>query len=127
MGPLVTLPVHDLLRATLKRGGREVACSLDLDRSTATVQIDEAGWTTAGRRWPWLERCKDRTIYWWNDGTFEAVSRYATSLIKLIPTDWGAPTFEIDGIKMLPTEQVSPYEDARRKVDLIEPAGKTIL
>jgi predicted methyltransferase len=38
------------------------------------------------------------------------------SLIKLVPTDWGPPTFEIDGIKMLPTAQVSPYEDAGHKV-----------
>lgn len=44
-----------------------------------------------------------------------------------MPTDWGAPTFEIDGIKMLPTAQVSPYADAERKVGLITPRGKVIL
>jgi predicted methyltransferase len=48
-------------------------------------------------------------------------------LIKLVPTDWGPPTFEIDGIKMLPTSRVSPFADAERKVGLIEPRGKTIL
>ena len=36
-------------------------------------------------------------------------------------------TFEIDGIKMLPTARVSPYEDALRKVALIRPRGKVIL
>jgi predicted methyltransferase len=45
----------------------------------------------------------------------------------LVPTEWGAPTFEIDGIKMLPTAHVSPYADAERKVALIQPRGKTIL
>jgi predicted methyltransferase len=55
------------------------------------------------------------------------VARFTTSLIKLVPTQWGAPTFEIDGIKMLPTAQVSPYADAERKVGLIEPRGKVIL
>ena len=55
------------------------------------------------------------------------MSRYSGSLVKLVPTEWGPPTFEIDGIKMLPTAQVSPYEDARRKVELIRPAGKVIL
>ena len=44
-----------------------------------------------------------------------------------MPTEWGPPTFEIDGIKMLPTAQVSPYEDARRKVALIQPQGKVVL
>jgi predicted methyltransferase len=44
-----------------------------------------------------------------------------------VPTDWGAPTFEIDGIKMLPTALVSPYADAERKVGLIQPRGKVIL
>lgn len=39
----------------------------------------------------------------------------------------GAPTFEIDGIKMLPSLRVSPFEDARRKVALVRPQGKTVL
>jgi predicted methyltransferase len=55
------------------------------------------------------------------------VARYTNSLIKLVPTQWGAPTFEIDGIKMLPTAKVSPHEDAQRKVGLIRPRGKAIL
>jgi predicted methyltransferase len=55
------------------------------------------------------------------------VSRFTKSLIKLVPTDWGPPTFEIDGIKMLPTALVSPYADAERKVGLIAPRGKVIL
>jgi predicted methyltransferase len=45
----------------------------------------------------------------------------------LVPTAFGPPTFEIDGIKMLPTARVSPYSDAERKVDLIQPNGKVIL
>jgi len=44
-----------------------------------------------------------------------------------VPTEWGPPTFEIDGIKMLPTARVSPYADAERKVGLIQPRGKVIL
>ena len=92
-----------------------------------TVQVDADGWTFAARRFPYLQRCKDRTIYHWTGSEFEPVSRFTTSLIKLVPTDWGPPTFEIDGIKMLPTAHVSPYADAERKVALIEPRGKRIL
>ena len=71
--------------------------------------------------------CKERTIYHWDGGAFAPVARYTGSLVKLVPTPWGPPTFEIDGIKMLPTAEVSPYADAERKVGLVQPRGKVIL
>jgi predicted methyltransferase len=74
-----------------------------------------------------MRGCKDGTVYHWSGASFEPVARYTTSLIKLVPTEWGPPTFQIDGIKMLPTARVSPYADAERKVGLIEPRGKVIL
>lgn len=93
----------------------------------SVVQVDANGWSWKGQRYPYLERCKERTIYYWTGESFEAVARYSTSLIKLVPTDWGPPTFEVDGIKMLPTAKISPYEDAKQKVALIEPRGKVVL
>ena len=111
----------------MRAGGQRVECSLDLGRSRTTVEVDDAGWSWQGRHYPFLETCRDRTIYWWTGDAFEPAARYAGSLIKLVPTEWGPPTFEIDGIKMLPTAQVSPYEDAERKVGLIQPRGKAIL
>jgi hypothetical protein len=127
MGPLLTRKVCDALHAAARRGARTVECSLDLDRSRTTVEVRAAGWAWQGRRFPYLETCKDRTIYHWVGETFQPVARFTTSLIKLVPTEWGPPTFEIDGIKMLPTEQVSPYADAERKVGLIRPRGKVVL
>ncbi len=127
MGPLLTLKVHETLRAALRASASTVQCSLNLDRSVTQVELDEAGWTWQGQRYPYLSLCKDRTIYYWEDRSFQAAARFTTSLIKLVPTEWGAPTFEIDGIKMLPTAQVSPYADAQRKVALIQPRGKVIL
>jgi predicted methyltransferase len=115
------------MRAALAARASALACSLDLDRSTTEVEVDAGGWTHAGARFPWLDSCKDRTIYYWNDGTFQPVSRFTTSLIKLVPTEWGAPTFEIDGIKMLPSAKVSPYADAATKVGWIQPRGKVVL
>ncbi len=126
-GPLVTLQVLETLRAALGAGGPKVECSLDLDRSTATVEVTEAGWTWEGQKYPWVDTCKDRTIYYWTGETFEPVSRFTNSLIKLVPTPWGTPTFEIDGIKMLVSAQVSPWADAERKVGLIQPRGKVVL
>ncbi len=102
-------------------------CSLDLDRSTTSVEVGADHWRWQGASYPFLQACKDRTIYYWAGQEFAPVARYTNSLIKLVPTQWGAPTFEIDGIKMLPTAKVSPYEDAQRKVGLIRPRGKAIL
>jgi uncharacterized protein len=127
MTPLLTQKVHEKLRAAMEAGVSAVECSLDLERSTTTVEVGEAGWRWQRERYPWLESCKDRTIYHWTGAAFEPAARFTTSLIKLVPTEWGPPTFEIDGIKMLPTARVSPYADAERKVGLIEPRGKAIL
>jgi uncharacterized protein len=127
IGPLLTLSVLEQLRAGKRAGESTVECSLDLQRSRTTVEVNVAGWTWQGRRFPYPETCKDRTIYHWAERSFQPVSRYSASLIKLVPTRWGPPTFEIDGIKMLPTERLSPYVDAQRKVGLIQPRGKVIL
>jgi predicted methyltransferase len=91
------------------------------------VDVGSDGWSWQGKRYPFLQSCKDRTIYHWTADGFEPVQRFTKSMIKLVPTEWGPPTFEIDGIKMLPTAHVSPYADAERKVGLIQPQGKTIL
>src|SRR4029077_15356344 len=124
MGPLLTLNVLRQLRAAADVGQSTVACSLDLQRSTTLVNVSAEGWTWEGQRFPYPDPCKDRTIYHWDGEAFQPVARYSTSLFKLVPTDWGAPTFEIDGIKMLPTSRISPYADAERKVSLIRPRGK---
>jgi len=126
-GPLLTEKVHSILLAAARAGAPTVECSLDLDRSKTTVEVGAAEWTWQGERFPYLETCKDRTVYHWVDGAFQPIQRFTTSLIKLVPTEWGPPTFEIDGIKMLPTARVSPYADAERKVALIQPRGKAIL
>jgi predicted methyltransferase len=125
--PLLTRKVHDALGAARRAGAASVECSVDLDRTRVAVQIDADGWTFDQQRFPYLERCKDRTIYYWTGSEFEPAARFGESLIKLVPTNWGPPTFEIDGIKMLPTAHVSPYQDAERKVALVAPRGKRVL
>ena len=127
MKPLLTLKVNEILRTARRAGASTVECSLDLDRSMSRVEVGDADWAHQDRRYPYLEICKDRTIYYWDDAGFQPAARFMTSLIKLVPTEWGPPTFEIDGIKMLPTAQVSPYADAERKVELIQPRDKLIL
>lgn len=125
--PLLTRDLADALNAARARGNATWTGSLDLGRSQETVALGAATWTWRGAEFPYPDVLKDRTIHHWDDGAFRAASAYAGSLIKLVPTDWGAPTFEIDGIKMLPTARTSPIEDARRKVALVQPHGKTLL
>lgn len=127
VGPLLTAKVVEQLRLGKNAGAGVVDCSLDLQRSMTVVEVGGEDWVWKNQRFGYPDRCKDRTVYHWINGSFQPVARYSSSLIKLVPTDWGPPTFEIDGIKMLPTAQVSPYADAERKVKLIQPRGKIVL
>jgi uncharacterized protein len=115
------------MRAALDAGASTLECSLDLERSTTTIEVAPSGWSSSEGRFPWLTNCKDRTIYYWDGTAFEPAARFSGSLIKLVPTEWGPPTFEIDGIKMLPTSKVSPYADAELKVGWIQPRGRRVL
>jgi uncharacterized protein len=124
---LLTSKVLESLLTARRAGLVTLSCSLDLQRSTTDVTLEPDQWVWEQTRFPYPDRLNDRTIYYWSGVSFEPVSRFGGSLIKLVPTDWGPPTFEIDGIKMLPTQKVSPYEDAANKVKLIQPRGKVVL
>jgi predicted methyltransferase len=126
-GPILTRPTAQALLAARDAGAGEWSGSLDLGRSNGHASLEPDAWQWRDQRYPYPSTLKDRTIYYWDGDGFAAVSRYAASLIKLVPTEWGAPTFEIDGIKMLPTAKESPVADARRKVALVEPHGKVVL
>ena len=126
-GPLLTRDTAAALAAAHDAAAPSWTGSLDLGRSRTEASLDAETWQWRGASYPYPPKLKERTAYYWNGEDFAPVSRYAGSLIKLVPTEWGAPTFEIDGIKMLPTSKESPFEDARRKVALVEPRGKTVL
>ncbi|WP_243050413.1 MnmC family methyltransferase [Dyella sp. RRB7] len=126
-GPLLTRPVAEALLAAHQGGATAWTGSLDLERSSGSASLQADDWHWKGERYPYPHKLKDRTIYYWDGDEFAPASRFSGSLIKLVPTEWGAPTFEIDGIKMLPTAKASPFEDARRKVALVEPRGKVLL
>jgi uncharacterized protein len=127
VGPLLTRPAAEALLAARAAGAVEWTGSLDLGRSDGSASLQQDAWQWHGQSYPYPLKLKDRTIYYWDGTDFEPASRFSGSLIKLVPTEWGAPTFEIDGIKMLPTMKESPFEDARRKVALVDPRGKAIL
>lgn len=126
-GPLLTRPLLDALLTARAAGHGSLRASFDLGRSESDAVLTGEDWSLGGDLYPWPGELKDRTLYWFDGQEFSAVSRFAGALIKLVPTEWGAPTFEIDGIKMLPTSKLSPFEDARRKVELVQPRGKRLL
>lgn len=126
-GPLLTRDLADALCSARDSGAVTWSGSLDLGRSTGAATLAADRWRWLERDYPYPTQLKDRTIYYWDGEDFMPVSRFSGSLIKLVPTPWGTPTFEIDGIKMLPTAKESPLDDARRKVTLVEPRGKTVL
>ncbi len=124
---LITAELQGELQAAAAVRRDTVACSLDLGRTGSSVSVDQAGWRFEGQAFPWIPDIRERTVYHWTGQAFEPAARFSGSLVKLVPTEWGPPTFEIDGIKMLPTAEVSPWDDARRKVELIRPRGSVIL
>ncbi|MCR6686711.1 MnmC family methyltransferase [Pseudoxanthomonas sp.] len=126
-GPLLTLETAGSLQAAQRAGAERWSGSLDLGRSEGEALLAADRWQWRGRAYPWPERLRDRTIYHFDGEAWTPVARYAGSLIKLVPTEWNVPTFEIDGIKMLPTSKESPLDDARRKVALVEPRGRVVL
>lgn len=126
-GALLTRELGAAMRAAFDGGAARFEGSFDLGRTTAVVALDSDGWQHDQRRYPWPPKLKDRTIYYWDGRSFEPIQRYSGALIKLVPTEWGAPTFEIDGIKMLPTAQRSPVVDAQHKVALVAPRDNRVL
>ncbi|HVN98586.1 MAG TPA: MnmC family methyltransferase [Steroidobacteraceae bacterium] len=125
--PLLTLREACALLAARAAGASAITATLDLGLTTAPVQTLAEAWHWQGQAFPYPADCRSRTIYHWSGAAFEPVARYTSALFKLVPTDWGPPTFEIDGVKMLPSARLSPYADAGQKVALVEPRGKTVL
>ena len=126
-GPLLTAAEADALRAARDAGADAWDGSLDLGRQREQVRLDAQAWHWRGQAYPYPGPLRPRTVYAWDGAEFVPLARYGCALIKLVPTPWGVPTFEIDGIKMLPSARVSPLEDARRKVALVQPAGARVL
>jgi uncharacterized protein len=128
MGPLLTLQEHAALLRAAATGTACLECSLDLGRTRTTVEVlGPRDWIWKGARYGLPDPCRDRTIYHWVEGEFRPVARFGAGLIKLVPTQWGPPTFEIDGIKMVPTAHLCPYQDAKNKVGLVRPRGRVVL
>jgi len=126
-GPLLTRATAEALVRARDAGDATWTGSLDLGRTQETVRLDAGRYGWRGHDYPYPGALKERTIHCWDGAAYVPAARYAASLIKLVPTEWNVPTFEIDGIKMLPTAKESPLDDARRKVALVRPQARVVL
>lgn len=126
-GPLLTRALGEALCAARDAGAERWQASFDLGRSRDDALLGPQHWQWRSRSYPYPERLKDRSVLYFDGAAFVPAARFNGALIKLVPTAWDVPTFEIDGIKMLPTSRVSPLDDARRKVALVAPRGRQVL
>lgn len=129
--PILTQHEHFLLEKAKERHIPQTRLSLDIHQSQTWVSLTAEHWEWKGKTFPFLSRCRPNTFYYWdeNENEFSEIAQYHESygLIKLIPTEHGPPTFQIDGIQMLPSKHVCPFEDASQKVMRVKPQGKIIL
>ena len=92
LGPLLTNGTLEAMRSAFGMGATQWEGSFDLGRSRETIALSEANWRWRDETFPWPGLLKERTIHFWNGEAFVAAQGYDTSLIKLVPTPWGAPT-----------------------------------
>ena len=69
---------------------------------------------------------KENAAYFVSDDNVYQVATSGKHFYKLVPTP-GAPTLEIDGIRMHRTKETTPDEDTRRKLDKLRVRGGTVL
>ena len=109
--PLLTRDTVAALRGAHARGDTNWRGSLDAGRTEGDVALEAAGFRWGGVRWPLPapdEAFKDRNFYaalptGSGSTDWQPVQRFGRALIKLIPTEWGPPTFEIFG----PSHQIT--------------------
>ena len=124
--PLLTRDSADTLRRAHDKGAADWQGSLDLGRSQDSVALDADSFHFRGQPYPWPGKLKDRTLYYWDGEDFAPISRYSGSLIA------GAHRMGRTDVRDRRHQdaahpKLSPFEDARRKVELVAPAGKVIL
>lgn len=125
MPPLLTTETARLIlegveRISLDLGLSEVVVSIGEDR----VILPDGSAFSLGD----LEKVADRgdaVFFPWDEGLFQ-VAISDDHYYKLVPTE-GAPTLEIDGVRMHRTKGTTPDADAAAKVEVLDVGGGRVL
>jgi len=112
-------------------GKSTVSVSLDLNKSVQvlTIEGDHVVFNATSRltRDELLSISKKRDrVFVLESNALRILEYRDRSYYKLVPTE-GAPTVEIDGVKMHRSKGIDPFEDARLKVSQVLCEGKRVL
>jgi predicted methyltransferase len=122
--------VESILRA-IREGQTQVAVSADLSRSVSTfaIQGDRVLFDADNvlNEQQLLEIAKKpQRVFILEGNEIRLVERRDTHYYKLVPTE-GAPTVEIDGVKMHRSKGIDPFDDAKEKAREVVRAGHRVL
>jgi predicted methyltransferase len=118
----------------LARDRGHLSCTLSLDlhySAPRPATLTPKHWILDNIPYPYLEEAKENSLYAWSseDSGFIEVLRFSEErgLVKLVSSAQGPPSFQWNGIQMLPLREGNPYHDAQQKVKLVAPQGKRVL
>lgn len=117
--------------AALRAGRPAARLSADLTLTTSSFPIeggalllDEANRVSAQQLQHIVK--KEGKVFLQEGGTLRPLEDRTDGYVKLVPTG-GAPTVEIDGIKMHRSKDIDPFADARAKVRAVVHRGQRVL
>jgi predicted methyltransferase len=127
---LWSLAAECILKA-MGEGQTQVSVSTDLNRSVSTFPIQgdvvlfDANSILNKQQLLGIAK-KTQRVFLLEDNEIRAMERRDRHYYKLVPTD-GAPTVEIDGIKMHRSKGIDPSDDAREKAREVVRVGHRVL
>jgi hypothetical protein len=119
------------IMAAIESRDKEICLSLDLNLSKRVWQIDSERLILDSLAAMDMENLKpiaasSGKIYAFENNCLFPVEVRSNGYYKLVPTA-GAPTLEIDGIKMHRSKDMDPFTDAELKTKLVVRAGDQVL
>jgi hypothetical protein len=115
----------------MKGGRSQVTVSADLNRSVSTflirgdVILFDADNTLNEQQLLDVAK-KAQRVFILEDNEIKRAERRDAHYYKLVPTD-GAPTVEIDGVKMHRSKGIDPFDDAKEKAQEVVKGGHRVL
>lgn len=121
----------DRILQSMKRGDKTVSLSLDLNLSEKDCEIRGADLivdedTRVSRVDLEMVASQKNKVFSFDNGRMTPLEVRGNGYCKLVATS-GAPTLEIDGIKMHRSKDIDPLHDAKLKTELVVRPGDVVL